>query len=165
MPTAADLAVRPTSTRKSCLPLISASSSRRLFVQGSARKVSPPRSCARLFASVRSTRRILLRTIRCLSVPRLRHDADIGPRRLPALRVGLAGVVVGDRARDDHILTLLPVHRRCHLVLGGELQRVYRAEHLVEIASGGHRIDENELDLLVRADDEDVAYGLIVGGR
>src|SRR6516162_10986279 len=107
MPTADDLAVRPTQVRKSRLSLISASSSRRLFAQGSARKASPSLSCARLFAGVRSTCRIFASDLRCLSVARLRHDADIGPRRLPALRVGLAGVVVGDRARDDHILTLL----------------------------------------------------------
>src|SRR5262249_17944761 len=70
-----------------------------------------------------------------------------------------------DRTCDDHILAVLPVHRRRHLVLGGELQRVDHAQHLVEISAGGHRIDQNELDLLVRADDEDVAYGLVVGGR
>src|SRR5262244_3667863 len=60
---------------------------------------------------------------------------------------------------------MLPIHRRRYFVLGGELQRIDHAQHLVEVAAGGHRIDQNELDLLVRADDEDVAYGLVVGGR
>ena len=39
------------------------------------------------------------------------------------------------------------------------------AQHFIEIAPGGHRIDQNELDLLVRADDEHVAHRLIVGRR
>ena len=39
-----------------------------------------------------------------------------------------------------------------------ELQRV-------EVAAGGHRIDQNELDLLVRSDDENVAHRLVVGRR
>src|SRR5262249_42880250 len=51
--------------------------------------------------------------------PRLRHDADVGPRRLPALRILLLGVVVGDRAGNDHVFALLPVHRGRHLVFGG----------------------------------------------
>src|SRR6266481_7736492 len=95
--------------------------------------------------------------------PRLRHDANIGLRRLPALRILLLGLVVADRTRDDHVLAVLPIHRRRHLVLGGELQRVDDAQHLVEVAAGGHRINEDELDLLVRADDEHVAHSLVVG--
>src|SRR5262249_61071709 len=50
-------------------------------------------------------------------------------------------------------------------VLGGKLQRVDNPQYLVEVAARGHRIDENELDLLVRADDEHVAHRLVVGGR
>src|SRR5690242_16315997 len=51
---------------------------------------------------------------------RLRDDADVGFRLLPARRPDLLGVVVRDRARDDDLVALLPVHRRRHLVLGGE---------------------------------------------
>ena len=58
---------------------------------------------------------------------------------------------------------LLPVHRRRHLVLGAELQRVDDAQHLVEVAADRHRIDQDQFDLLVGADDEDVADGLVVG--
>src|SRR4051794_31038769 len=94
----------------------------------------------------------------------LRHDPDVGLRRLP-LAEDLLGLVVGDRARDDHVLALLPVHRRGDLVLGGELERVDDAQHLVEVAARRHGIDEDQLDLLVRPDDEDVADGLVVGGR
>jgi hypothetical protein len=50
-------------------------------------------------------------------------------------------------------------------VLGGELERVHDPQNLVEVAPGRHRIDEDQLDLLVRADHEHVAHGLVVGGR
>ena len=60
---------------------------------------------------------------------------------------------------------VLPVDRRRHLVPGGQLQQVDHAQHLVEVAARGHRIDDDELDLLVGADHEDVAHGLVVGGR
>ena len=36
--------------------------------------------------------------------------------------------------------------------------------HLAEVAAGGHRIGEGQLDLLVRADDEHGADGGVVGG-
>ena len=95
----------------------------------------------------------------------LRHDPDIGLRRFPALRIGLLRVLVGDGAGDDDVFALLPIHGGRDLVLGGELERVDHAQHLVEVAARGHRIDEDQLDLLVRSDDEDVADGLVVGRR
>ena len=55
---------------------------------------------------------------------RLRHDSDVGLRRLPALRILLLGVLIGHRAGDDHVFAILPVHRSRDLVLGGELERV-----------------------------------------
>src|SRR5262245_27430727 len=117
-------------------------------------------------AKGRGLRRALANPDACrMSGFRLRYDADIGLGRLPALRVLLLGVVVRHRAGDDYVLAVLPVYRRRHLVLGGKLQRVDHAQHLIKVAAGGHRIDQDELDLLVRADDEHVAYGLIVGGR
>src|SRR5262249_39766661 len=67
------------------------------------------------------------------STLRLRHDADVMPRRLPALRVLLLGFLVADRAGDDDVLTMLPIHRRRHLVLGGELQGVDHPQDLVEV--------------------------------
>ena len=42
----------------------------------------------------------------------LRDDPDVGLGLLPALRPDLLGVLVGDRAGDDDVLALLPVHRR-----------------------------------------------------
>ena len=79
------------------------------------------------------------------TLPRLRHDPDVGFRLPPALRILLPGVVVADRAGDGHVLALLPVHRRGDFVSGGKLQRVDDAQHLVEIAASGHRVDQDEL--------------------
>src|SRR6266404_748077 len=94
-----------------------------------------------------------------------RHEAHVRLRRAPALRVDLLRFLVGHRARDDHVLARLPVHRRRHLVSGGELDRVEQPQHLVEVAPGGHRIAEHRLDGLVGRDDEYGTHGLIVRGR
>ena len=99
------------------------------------------------------------------SSARLRHDPDVRLRRLPAVRIGLLRVLVGDGAGDDHVVALLPVRRGRDLVVGGQLQRVDHAQHLVEVAARRHRIDEDQLDLLVRPDHEDVAHRLVVGRR
>src|SRR3954462_2144196 len=98
-----------------------------------------------------------------LASPRLRHDADVGLRSRPALRVDLLGLFVRHRASDDHILTLFPIHGRLDPVLGRQLKRVDYPEPLVEVAPGGNRIDKHELNLLVRPDHEHVAYRQIVG--
>src|SRR5262245_49064929 len=58
------------------------------------------------------------------SRPRLRHDPYIGAWRFPALRIGLFGFLVGNRARNDDVLALLPIDRRGDLVLGCQLKRV-----------------------------------------
>ena len=54
------------------------------------------------------------------------------------------------------------LHGRRDLVVRRQLERVDHPQHLVEVAAGGHRIDQDQLDLLVRADHEDVADGLVV---
>src|SRR3546814_13128930 len=65
------------------------------------------------------------------SASRLLHHAQVGLLLFPAAREHLLGLLVVDRRHDDDVLALLPVHRRRHLVLGGELQRVDDAQHLV----------------------------------
>src|SRR6267143_869499 len=70
---------------------------------------------------------------------RLGDDPQIGLRRLPARGIGLLRFLVGDRGDDDHVLALLPVHRRGHLVLGRELAGVEDPQHLVEVTARGHR--------------------------
>ena len=87
-----------------------------------------------------------------------------GRGALPSLRIGLLRVLVGDRAGDDDVFARLPVDRRRHLVRRGELQRVDHPQHLVEVPAGGHRVDDDQLDLLVGSDDEDVADRLVVRG-
>src|SRR5258707_7264099 len=57
----------------------------------------------------------------------LRHDAQVMPRRLPALGVGLLGVVIAHPAGNDDVLALLAVRRRRHLLLRGQLQRIDHA--------------------------------------
>ena len=51
------------------------------------------------------------------------------------------------------------------LCLRRQLERVDHAQHLVEVAAGRHRINEDQLDRLVRRDHENVADRLVVGGR
>src|SRR5881398_3142436 len=58
----------------------------------------------------------------------LRNDAEIRPRRFPTLRVLLFGFLVGNRSQDDHILPLLPIYRRRHLVFRGELNRIQNTQ-------------------------------------
>src|SRR5665213_2915713 len=53
--------------------------------------------------------------------PWLRHDADIGLRRLPTGGIELLGFVVGDGATENHVFALLPVRRGRNAVFGGEL--------------------------------------------
>ncbi len=47
---------------------------------------------------------------------------------------------------------------------GGQLDGIQHSQHFVEIAAGAHRIDQHQLNLLVRADDEHGAHGGVVGG-
>src|ERR1700691_5534045 len=42
------------------------------------------------------------------SSSRLRHDAQIRPRRAPAAWIFLFGVLVADRGNDNHILAIVP---------------------------------------------------------
>src|SRR4051812_25165711 len=85
------------------------------------------------------------------SLLRLRHDSDVRPRLLPFAEDFLR-LVVRHRPRDDHIAALLPLRRGRDAVLRRQLERVDHAQHLVEVAARRHRVDEDQLDLLVRAD-------------
>ena len=49
---------------------------------------------------------------------RLRHDAQIGFWGRPAAGVLFAGLLIRDRAGDDHILARLPVDRSGDLMFG-----------------------------------------------
>src|SRR5881397_4434331 len=88
----------------------------------------------------------------------LRNDAEIRPRRFPTLRVLLFGFLVGNRSQDDHILPLLPIYRRRHLVFRGELHRIQNTQNFVEVPAGAHRIAEHQFDLLIRTDNENSTH-------
>jgi len=47
-----------------------------------------------------------------------------------------------------YVIARLPVHRRGHVIFRGELDGIEHAQHLIEIASAAHRIDQHQLDLL-----------------
>src|SRR6266849_3802211 len=93
---------------------------------------------------------------------RLLGDAQIGLGCFPTLGELLLRIFVADRAREDDVLSLLPVDGRRHLVLGGELNGIKHAQHLVEVSPGGHRVHQGELDLLVRPDNEHRAHRGVV---
>ena len=57
-----------------------------------------------------------------LRLLRLRNDSKIRLWRFPALRIPPLRLLVGDRARDDNVLSWQPVDRRSHLVLRSQLQ-------------------------------------------
>src|SRR6266542_2084371 len=92
----------------------------------------------------------------------LRDDSDVRPRRLPAVRVRLLRLFVRHRSRNDDIVAVLPLGRRRNLVFRRQLQRVDDTKHLVEVAPGRHRVDEDQFDLLVGPDHKDIADRLIV---
>lgn len=52
---------------------------------------------------------------------RLGHDSDVGARRVPALWPDGPGLVVGDRSRDDDVVSLAPVGGCRDAVPGSEL--------------------------------------------
>src|ERR1700729_333237 len=58
---------------------------------------------------------------------------------LPALGEAALGVVVAERRDDDDIVTVGPVDRGGHRVVGGQLQRVEHAQDLVDVATGRGR--------------------------
>ena len=91
------------------------------------------------------------------------HDPDVRPRDSPPVRVDL---LASSLDTEPAMITSSPC---CQLTgvatrwLGGQLQRVDHTQHLVEVAPSRHRVDEDQLDLLVWADDEHVAHRLVVG--
>src|SRR5688572_12964583 len=97
---------------------------------GSASRAASPSPVKPVTATTSATRerkrgrRPLIWASFCYESAGLWNDSDIRLRRLPAVWVRLLRFVVGDRAGDDHVVALLPVHRCRDLVLGGQLQRV-----------------------------------------
>src|SRR5579883_87922 len=95
----------------------------------------------------------------------LRGQAQIRFERPESLWEALLCVFVADRCDDDHVLARFPIHRCCDWMLCGNLQRVEKTQHFVEIAPARHWISQHSFDLFVWPDDEDGADGRIVGRR
>lgn len=74
-------------------------------------------------------------------------------------REDLVGLLLGDRGNDDDLLSGLPVDGRGDSVLGSELQRDEHALDFVKVATSRGRVSQSELELTVRADDEDATNG------
>jgi hypothetical protein len=94
----------------------------------------------------------------------LGDDSKVRLRRLPAIRVFLLGFLVRHCRHDDHILAVLPIYWSCHLVGSRELYRIEDPQNFVKVAACGHRVNQHQLDLLVRADQEHRAYCGVVRG-
>ena len=92
------------------------------------------------------------------------RDPQVGQFLFEAAKACL-GVFIRHRRRDDHVFALGPSRGRGHLVFGGQLERIQRAEDFVEVPARGHRVGQRQLDLLVGSHDEDGADGLVIGGR
>src|SRR5690606_7898423 len=98
------------------------------------RDCAPTRpSAARLRESPRPRRGTSARDHGPLSA-RLLHVPQVRLQRPPALRELLFRCLVRDARRDDHVLAVLPVHRRRDLMLRRQLDRVEQTQHLVEVA-------------------------------
>ena len=79
--------------------------------------------------------------------------------RLEALGELRDGVLSGDGRGDHALLTVLPVGRGGHRVLCCELERVDDTEDLIKVASSGGRVEDGELQPVVRTHNEDGTGG------
>src|SRR5579864_3970885 len=93
---------------------------------------------------------------------RLRHNAQVGLRRLPATRILLLRLLIRHGTGNDYVITLLPIRWRSNLMLCCELKRIDYAQNLIEVPPRAHRVTQLHLDLLVGTDYEDGAHGRIV---
>src|SRR5437870_12372821 len=73
---------------------------------------------------------------------RLRHNAQIRPRRVPSIWIYLLGLFFANRRKDDHVIVGFPAHWRSHLVLGGELHRIHHPHHFTQVPASAHRISD-----------------------
>jgi len=65
-----------------------------------------------------------LRDCRLVALARLGNEPKVRLGCLPAAGIFLFSFLVRYRRHDDHIFAVLPVHRCCNLVCGGELNRI-----------------------------------------
>jgi hypothetical protein len=104
---------------------------------------------------------------------RTRHraaDCEIGRRadrggktqrlRLHCLIAGkdLVSFLVRDRTGNDDVVSLAPICRGRHAMLGSELDRVENPHNLIEVAARRHGVSQSELDAFIWSDDENGAH-------
>lgn len=94
----------------------------------------------------------------CAITPVYKHlergEAQVGLRDLDAVREDLVRLLGRDRRVNDDLASRLPVGGRGDPVLVAELERVDRAQDLVELTAGRRRVLKNQTDRLLRVDDE-----------
>ena len=95
---------------------------------------------------------------------RLLHIAQIGFERFPAVWIFFLCHLIGNGWNNNHILTIFPIYRRGHLVLGGQLYGIENPQDLVEIASCRHWIAHHQLNVFIGSDDKHGAHCCICCG-
>ena len=93
----------------------------------------------------------------------LGHDPDVRLRWVPAARELLLRLVVGDRGGDDHVSPCFQFTGVATLCLAVSCRESMTRSTSSKLRPVRHRVGEDELDLLVGADDEDRADGRVVG--
>ena len=74
---------------------------------------------------------------------------------LDALREEPSSVLLLNPRHHHAAAPLLPVHRGGHLPSSSQLQAVHHPEDLVEVPAGGSRVEQGQLQPLVRPNDKD----------
>ena len=92
----------------------------------------------------------------------VRNHAKVGLHSFPAVWVLHLGRFVVDGREDDYIFAVLPIGRCTDLAIGRELRGVDHTEKFREVAACAHGVGKLHLDLLVGADEEHGADGLVV---
>ena len=87
--------------------------------------------------------------------------ASPSPSRPGYFSLAASSLTDGEMMQSSPCFQLTGVATR---LLGGQLDRIEQAQHLVEVAARAHRIEQHRPDHLVRADDVDGAHGRVVGG-
>ena len=84
---------------------------------------------------------------KCIMLSTMKETMDM----LNNMKITLLLVLPGG---NDNVLSHLPVDRGCDLLFRGQLEAVYDPQDLTHVPSSGGRVEDGQLQLLVRTDDE-----------